>query len=81
MATRRNAAFSAREAASLSAVAFRETPAVISAGGGEESAGSNTITGGLLLDLHTHVEHNVLCVGRSKPTIHCPHVLNTSLCQ
>lgn len=45
-----------------------ETPSVISAAVGEESSGSNTITGRLLLDQHTHVEHNVLCVGRSNPT-------------
>lgn len=67
------------EAASLSALAFLETWSAISAGVGEESSGSNTVTVSLLLDLHTHVEHDVLCVGRSNPTIHCPHVLNTFL--
>lgn len=67
------------EAASLSALAFLEILSAISAGVGEESSGSNTVTVSLLLDLHTHVEHDVLCVGRSNPTIHCPHVLNTFL--
>lgn len=48
-----------------------ESPSAISAAFGAESSGSNTITGRLLLDLHTHVEHNELCVGRS----HCYYTL------
>lgn len=69
------------EAVSLSALPVLEIPSVISAGGGEESSGSNTVTVSLLLDLLTHVKRDGLCVGRFNPTVHCPHVLNTSLCQ
>lgn len=48
-------------AVSLSTLPVVEIPSVISAGGGEESSGSNTATVSLLLDLLTRVERDGLC--------------------
>lgn len=48
-------------AASLSTLPVVEIPSVISAGGDEESSGSNTATVRLLLGLLTHSEQDGLC--------------------
>ena len=67
------------EASSLSVWPVVKIPSVISADGGEESSGSNSVTVSLLLDLLTHVECDGL--GEFSPTVHCPPVLSMSLCQ
>lgn len=64
---------------SLAALQVPEIPSVISAGGGEESPALTALTGSLLLDPLASTYPNGGCVWAGL-ALHCPHVLNTSLC-